>query len=196
MATNGDDLITELSRRLRDPNNDRHARTLVLDVLTQCQRVLNYQQENRLTTISFTPAAGRTLYQTSAVAADVAKIVEVSQEGRKLYLVDWHDLPHTDTHWLRRTSNQYEMFARVGGNMFALIPALDRVQAVDVTYVTVPAAVVDGATAIDVDDKLVPALLDLGELILLAKNRDFCGLPELEKRIAKELRVNDPLGQH
>lgn len=184
MAANSSDLITEVSRRLRDPNNERHARTLVRDVLTQCQRVLNYHGEYVTTTANLTTAAGRTLYETSEVAADVAKIKSMRFEGRELLRVDWRQLVHADPHWLRRVGPSFQQFARIGGNVFALVPALESAQTVVVTYVTVPSDLTDGSSDVDIPDEQIPTLLDMGELVLTAITNNFMGVREIARRLS------------
>lgn len=187
MATNGNDLITELSRRLRDTSNERHARTTVRDILTQCQRVVNLHKADKVSSASFTPTAGRTLYQVSTVAADVARIDDIRHANRSLQPVAFHALAHCDTRWLRAVGSRYELFSRIGGDLFVLYPAMNPAEAVTVVYVKVPSDVADAATAIDLRDDYVPLLLDLAEVVLSARVKLWSALPDLMKRIEKGL---------
>lgn len=187
MATDGDTLITELSTRLRDPNNERHARTLVRDVLTQCQRLVNLHTADVITERSFTPTTGQTLYANTAIItpSDVAKILSIRDGSRDLHEIQFRELATSDIRWLRRQAFRHELFARIGGSLFALYPAVESPVALTVVYVTVPAAVVDGATAIDISDENEPLLLDLAEATLHMRMRTWSALPDLLERIKK-----------
>lgn len=183
-------LITELSRRLRDPNNERHARTLVRDVLTQCQRVINIYGEHVTASANFTTSINRTLYETSAIASNVAKIVAIRHEGRELLEVEWRQLVHADPHWLRRVGKAPQQYARIGGNLFAIIPAGPALT-VEVVYVTTPTDLTDGAGDVVLPDEQLPALLDLGELVLTTRTKNYRGAREVGRRLAMNLQLED-----
>jgi hypothetical protein len=183
-------LIDELSRRLRDPNNTRHSRALVNTVLTQCQRVVNLHFADVVVSASFTPTSGRTLYRTSEIAANVARIAAVRQEDRDLHEVPWPSLVHSDARWYRRIGPRHELFARIGGSLFALYPAVAVPAAVSIDYVSVPADLADTTGDVVIDTELLPLLLDLGELVLTAKNRDFVRGADLAPRVQQAFGVS------
>lgn len=187
MATNGDDLITELMRRHRNASADRVARSFVRDILTQCQRILNLHFGDRIVTAAFTPSAERTLYTVAAVAADVAKIVAVRESGRELFISAFEGIVDTDLDWLRRTGPRHELFSRVGADLWVLYPAKLSPTAIDVVYVTIPADVADAATPIDLSDELVPMLLDMAEAVLAMRVRVWTALPDLLERLKRGL---------
>ena len=177
-------LITELSRRLRDPNNTRNARTLVRDVLTQAQRVVNLHTADVVTiTTSFTPSAGRVLYRRAEVASDVARILAVRQDDRELWEVPWRSLVHADPAWYRAQGPRHELFARIGTSLLAVYPAREVPTALSVSYVSVPTDLTDGAADVTISDEWIPLLLDIGELILTAKNREFVRMADVMKRV-------------
>lgn len=178
-------LITELSRRLRDPNNTRHARVLIRDVLSQCQRVVNLHYADDILSTSFTPSAGRTLYRTSEIASTVARVVAVRQQDRDLHEVDWRQLVHSDAHWYRRQGPRHELFARIGGSLVVVYPARETPESITVDHVSIPANLTDGAGDVTISDELIPLLLDLGELILTAKNREFTRMNDVAPRVSK-----------
>lgn len=183
-------LITELSRRLRDPNNERHARTLVRDVLTQCQRVINLYGEYVSTSVNFTMTVNRTLYANTEVASNIAKITAMRHEGRELLEVEWRQLVHADPHWLRQAGKSPQQYARIGGNLFALVPA-DAALIVAIIYVTTPADLTDGAADVALPDEQIPVLLDMGELVLTARTKNYKGAGEIGRRLALNLQLED-----
>ena len=183
MATNGDALITELLLRHRNASTDRVSRAFVATILSQCQRVLNLHFGDRITTVSFTPSAERTLYTVAAVAADVAKIVLVRENGRELFSCTFETLTDTDLDWLRRTGPRHEQFARIGGDLWVLYPAKLSPTVVDVVYVTIPDDVADAATPIELSDELVPMLLDMAELVLAMRVRVWSVTTDLLERL-------------
>lgn len=184
-------LITELSRRLRDPNNTRHARTLVRDVLTQCQRIVNLHTADVVTiTTSFTPTAGRVLYRRTEIASDVARVLAVRQEDRELWEVPWRSLIHADAAWYRAVGPRHELFARIGTSLVAIYPARENPVALSVSYTSVPADLTDGLADVTISDEWIPLLLDLGELVLTAKNREFVRMADVMKRVQTAAGVN------
>jgi len=170
MATTGATLIDALSRRLRDTSNTAHSRDLLKRILTHSQRAINLAQQAKKASVSFTPDPGRTIYTRTEVAANVGRILRIIAD-RTLPEVRWPMLQDTDRHWYRAIGGRHVQWARIGGNLFVLHPALWEPEAVTVIYVTVPADVIDGATNVDLPDELLPMVMDLAEGIMLAKAR-------------------------
>jgi len=185
MATATADLISNVSRRLRDPSNVRHTAAEVLSVLNHCQRVLNFAKGSKLATNSaVVTAANRTLYENTDIhATDVQRIVAIRQEDRDLIFVPWKSLIHNDHRWLRRTGDRFELFSTIGRDLFVLYPALGYASTVEVTYVKAPATMVSGGQAPEVEDNLMPLLVDMAEVILSVKNKPFNTLPAILARI-------------
>lgn len=168
-------LITELGRRLRDPTNFAHSSAVLTRFLDHAQRLINYHFSLILNTTAFTPSAGRTLYQNSEVSANIARIEMIRQGGRNLIEVPWHSLVHNDANWYRGQGQRYDLFARIGNDMFVLCPALAVPQSVDVVYTRNTAALTGLAGDVTIPDEYVRILTDFVEVLALLRGRK---LPE------------------
>lgn len=173
MATSGSDLITALAQRLRDASSGAHSRDFLLRVLSHSQRAVNLAKRGRKASATLTVAPGRTLYETSAIAANVARIERVIHQQRPLPEVLWRQLINNNPQWYRDTDDSIRCWARIGGNLFVLYPTIWEVDTVTVIYTTVPADVIDDVDPVDLPDELLPTVMDLAEVIVLAKGRLF-----------------------
>lgn len=177
-------IITELGRRLRDPSNFAHSSAVLTRFLDHSQRLINYHFSLILNTTAFTPSAGRTLYQNSEVSANIARIEMVRQGGRNLIEVPWHSLVHNDTKWYRGQGQRYDLFARVGNDLFVLYPALSVPQSVDVVYTRNTAALTGLAGDVTIPDEYIKLLEDFVETLALLRGRK---LPEAMARAGTAL---------
>jgi len=190
MAVAVNDLVTLVSRRLRDPSNVRHSAALVRKVLSHCQRALNRFKADNLATTTLTTTAGRTLYKWTEVhATDVQRIVACRQDERDLHEVDWREVVHVDERWLRRTGPRHEVFATVGSDLLILYPAVGYATSVDVIYCDAPADMAAGGN-IELSDDLAPLLADMAEAVLSVKNKQFDTTEALLQRLTTKLALD------
>lgn len=193
MATDGATLITALARRLRDTSNTAHPRDLLRRVLSHSQRAINLAQQLKKTTATFTPDAGRTLYEIGEVAANVGRIVRIRAADRTLPEISWRQLVDNSRTWFRDIDTQHRTWSRIGGNLFVLTPALIVPSATEVVYVIVPADVVDDTTNVDVPDEWLPLVMDMAEALMLLRARLYHALDGPMSRIASTLSIKPPL---
>lgn len=179
-------LVTQLGRKLRDPTNFAHSSAVLTRFLDHAQRLINYHFSLIINTTAFTPSAGRTLYQNSAVSANIARIEMIRQGGRNLIEVPWHSLVHNSERWYRGQGQRYDLFARIGNDMFVLLPALAVPQEVDVVYTRNTAALTGLAGDITIPDEYVPLLEDFVETLALLRGRK---LPEAMARAGEVVQA-------
>lgn len=188
MATTGATLISALALRLRDSGNTAHPRDLLRRVLLHSQRALNLSERlRRKTTVAFTTSGRRTLYRTSEIASDVARIERIRYLDRTLHETAWQELIGNSRTWYRDTADRPHTWARVGGTLWVLTPASRAPITVEVVYVTVPVDITDDTTNIDTPDEYVPMLLDLAEGIMLFKARLYAKMDAPLSRLAAML---------
>jgi hypothetical protein len=184
------DLVTTVSRRLRDPSNIRHSAATVRKVLSHCQRALNYAKGDNLTTTAFTTTAGLTLYKiTDSPLSGVQRIVTIQQDDRDLHNVDWREIVHVDDRWLRRTGPRHELWAPVGRDIFILYPAVGYATSVNVVFTAEPADMAAGAYIVLSDD-LAPILAEMAEAILSVKNKQYDTIEVLVQRLLVKLALD------
>jgi len=169
----GDDLITELSRKIRDTTNVGHTRVLVLDVLNRAQRAINARLGLVHTTATFS-TTNSPLYDIPTIASDIVRIVAVRDANRELDQVDWRDLVHQDYKWLRRRGPEALLFSTIGREVLVIVPAPQIATTLTAVYVQQTANMDDGAvTVLAIPDAFKPVLLDVSESVLLFKAREF-----------------------
>ncbi len=189
----GNDAIDFLARRLRDVGSTAHPRALLATVLTQCHRTLNIHQRVQRTTTTLN-LNGRTLYRTSDIAADVGSVERVIVDQRDLQEIHWTHLIQNDPRWLRATAERPRTWARIGRSLLAITPAPWEPLDVTVSYLVVPPAVVDAATAILWPEELMPQLLDLAEGVMLCKARLYDAMDGAMSRVATSVKGSPGVG--
>jgi hypothetical protein len=186
----GDNLITELSRKVRDTANAGYTRVLVLDVLNRAQRSINARLGLVHSTAAFT-TTNSPIYDIPTIAADVVRVIAVRDNNRELDQVMWHDLVHQDRKWYRLRGPRALAFSTIGRELLVVIPAPQIATSLTAVYVQQTANMDDGAvTPLAIPDEYKPILLDLGEAILMFKAREFKSMEEALKRAAVALGID------
>lgn len=170
---NSTDIVTVLSRRLRDTDNTAYSTAQLNRLIDQCQRLLNLNQRLVLTTATFTTSAHRVLYQLTEIAADVGRVEMVRQDKRNLFDVPWESLVHQDRLWLRKHGTRADYFSRIGNDIIVIAPALPVAVTVDVVYTTITPAPTGAPGDIPIPDEWVPALRHMVEAVALLRSRRF-----------------------
>ena len=186
----GDDLITELSRKVRDTANAGYTRVLVLDVLNRAQRSVNARLGLVHTTATFS-TTNSPIYDIPTIATDIVRIIAVRDANRELDRVEWRDLVHQDRRWLRARGPTPYVWTTVGRELLLVVPAPQLATTLTTVYVQQTANMDDGAvTLLAIPDEYKPILLDVGEAILLFKAREFTAMQEAVKRAAVALGID------
>jgi hypothetical protein len=186
----GDNLITELSRKVRDTANAGYTRVLVLDVLNRAQRAINARLGLVHSTATFT-TTNSPIYDIPTIASDVVRVIAVRDSNRELDKVEWRDLVHQDRKWFRLRGPQALAFSTIGRELLVVIPAPQIATSLTAVYVQQTANMDDGAvTLLAIPDEYKPILLDLGEAILMFKAREFKSMEEAMKRAAVALGID------
>lgn len=172
-TTDTQTLVTKVATRARDASNIAHARADVVALMSHAQRAVNSRLRSYVASTTFTPVAGRALYQTSEIALDALRPIAIRAGVRDLTEVCWDTLVVNDARWLRTTGAAPQVFAALGRSMFAMTPAY-ALSPQDVTIVYLPA--LDDLLDLSADfpviaDEHVPMMLDLTETLLLMRAR-------------------------
>lgn len=183
----GSAIITALGARVRDSINTATARADLATILTHCQRAVNLHLRLRRASATLALAAGRTLYRTSEVAADVARIEQVYVLERTIPETAWPQLVNNRADWYRATDGTPSTWARLGSTLLAVTPAPWEPLSIEVLYVTTPVNIGDNATEIDTPEEHIPMLLDLAEGVTLLRGRQFAAMTAAMTRLAMML---------
>ncbi len=168
--------ITLLAARVRDTSSTAHTRANLTTILTHAQRAINLHLRVRRATGTLTLDYGRTLYRTSEIDTDVARIERVRVLDRTLPEVAWPHLVNNRPDWYRASDDVPATWARIGTTLLAITPAPWDAMEAEVVYVTTPTDVVDDTTELDVPDEHMPMVLDLAEGITQLRGRQFVAM--------------------
>lgn len=187
-------LITQVSTRSRDASNTGISRADVLTLLDYASHVVNTHLHAVVSAMDFTPDVGRTLYETTEVSSDALRIIGVRMGGRDLHEVCWTSLVHNHDQWLRLRGTEPQIFATIGRDVWALVPAFSIPGAtVSVRYIKKAAALVDDAADFStLPDEVIPIVLDLVEAVILIRSRQFVAAQQPIARFRDALSIEGP----
>lgn len=187
----GDNLIDELSRRVRDTANLGYPRATVLNILNRCQRSINA----RLALVHGTATLTTTntpLYSVPDIATDIVRVSAIRDDGRELTKIPFGQLPAQSRTWVRLFGPRPEAFGHIGRDLLFVIPTPLVPVDLTVVYVTQTANMDDGAvTPLSLPDEHAALLLDLSEAVLLFRGREFRAMQQALARVAPALGLED-----
>ena len=166
----------ELYRRVRDVNETAHA-SVMLPVLSDCQRLINAAYGGVLTDVTLTRTSAQTLYPYSDLASDVIRCVSVVYSGRVLQRLNWRELANIDPQWLRAIGSTPRVWDMIGHNLLLIYPSptIASTKAVTVRYVPELADLTAGEN-LAIPAAYVTPMLDLAEEVLLWRHRTFMSI--------------------
>lgn len=191
MAVAGD-LVSDLARRVRDPQNTAHTRATVRDILDRAQVLLVRYYGVLIRERVFTHTVSRCLYELDP--ADTLRILDIFLDTteKRLFPVQWPQLFHqAGPLWWRTTvDGDPTTWAYVGTKHFVIWPApFDTAVDVIIREQHRPAALTADTVTIELPDEHVPALMDLAEALILLRGRDAAlaeALPQVQALVAEE----------
>lgn len=166
----------ELYRRVRDVDGTAHA-SVMLSVLSDCQRIVNAAYGGVVTTVTFTRTFEQTLYPYSDFASDVIRCLSVTYSGNVLHRLNWRELANINPQWLRATADTPLAWDMIGHNLLLIYPSPTQVSAKDVSIRYIPelADLAAGGT-LAIPQAHVTLMLDLAEEVLLWRHRTMVSI--------------------
>ena len=163
--------------RVRDVAATAHGDVL-LDVMSDCQRVINACYGGVFATASMTLTTRKVGYIRTDIAANVVRPIQVAVDGRILTRVPWTEFKSADPFWVHAVGKP-QAWDFVGHNLLFVYPSPrdGEVVTADVTYITETADCTAGGT-LEIPDAHVPAFLDLVCEVLLLRQRLFPSIQE------------------
>lgn len=163
--------------RVRDVAATAHGDVL-LDVLSDCQRIINACYGGVLATASLTLVHRQVCYVRSDVATNVVRPTQVSVNGRILTRTPWVEFKADNPQWVHGVGMP-RAWDFIGHNLLAIYPSPREGDALtaSVRYITETADCINGG-ALEIPDAHVPALLDLVCEVLLLRQRLFPSIQE------------------
>ena len=192
-ACNGDvvgPLVTELLKRIRDPEGLGTTRTFARKILGYAQQLVNGAVSSRIEVREVATEPRRLIYKLTDLAPNAIKVLKVTDGERDVTkLSSWKQLAHIDRQWSRRLSTRFQAFAMIGNDLIVIYPAKPEASTVRLRYSVATDLFTQDADVLCIQDEYVPLLLDVAEAILLLRKRNYVQLEEVSARIATGLKA-------
>lgn len=199
MAEVAGSLVSVALQRVRDPGGVAITRDFARSVVSLAQRHINALLKLVIEEATLATVPTQQLYPIFGSFPNAVKIVTVeaadggTTHNRELdQLDDWRDLGMIDRKWFRKTGPRFEAFGTIGRGVLVIHPALAVADTVRVTYAKWTADLVAEGTATELPDEHLPLVLDLAEVILSIKMRQFEPAKMTMKRLADRLKIEIP----
>ncbi len=174
MATSVKTAIDRVSRRVRDPQNSAHPRTLVMALLERSEQLVNAWAALVTQEINFEVLPERQIYGALSVNyPQILRVVGVHDQERELTQIDWMRLHHYDGAWFRRIGPEPQVWAHFGRDALIIHPAVRAPRIVHVMAAITPTLLTTENQDLTIPDPYIPMVLSLVELQLLTKSREL-----------------------
>lgn len=182
--------IDTVLQRLRDPQGTTHARSHVLTTMVHAERVVNAALGLVLRTTTLSTQASRIFYSVTAELPTSMKIRGVRDVERNLdFLPSWMDLWFTHREWHRTQSGMLRAYGLAGRDVLVLWPSRDRDGTVDVVHSLMIPLPATEDEAVTLPDHAMPCVMDLTELLLAVKGRNYPPVDPAMDSIKKRIQA-------
>lgn len=195
MAEIASSLVTALGRRIRDPNSTAHASASVITLLSHIQRCVNAMTGAVKTNQAVTLPADvpHSFSDMTATLTSFVRIERVLYQNEDVLRGDWRRYAHIDPYWARRAGSRPLMWDMVGRGLFVVTPTIPglggTVTAIGTKLTT---ALTVGSSATELPDEHMPAILAMGEQLLLMRQRLLASVKPAVEQFNKILPTGIP----
>ena len=170
-----------------------HDKSWVISILSKCQRVANAYLRSVRDSASLSVLKQKLVYSIAdemSECLDVTKVTE-SRSGvaEELARVDnLAELASYDVDWFRNiTGTRYEAWCQVGRDLLVIYPSKASAGTVTVHYTKLTDPLVNNTDEFDLSDDDVDVVLDLAELVVLARDKEISAGMEKAGQLASRL---------
>lgn len=188
MAEVAGTLISTVLRRARDPQGTATSRTLTRALLSDVQRLVNAGLNKVVTTAALTTNPYRVFYPITVLIPTSVRVIAVEDGDRNLQETTLKRLAQYDTQWHRRINDKFEAWAPAGRDLLVVWPAKDITSSVTIRFTKLTDDLIDENEATDLPDSDLLDVLDLTEVILHIKGRNFDQVRPLMDRLTGRFR--------
>lgn len=173
MASLAGPLVDAALARARDPEGLATSRTDTLAFLTHAERFANAITNTVVVVESLTLDPQRLIYPVTALFPACIRVQSVRDGTVDLDYLAWRQLVQFDRKWTRRVADRPQAWSVIGRDLLVIYPAPSAARTVNVVYTKLTAALTQDASPLDTPDASLPAVIDLVELLLDLKQREF-----------------------
>lgn len=191
MASQAGDLIDSIARRVRDPNNTAHSRSLVRDLLDRAQVVVNGAAKSIKTEENLATTAGQAVYSVESDLTATTLVLSVLHNERHLSrIVPWRNLNKLSSTWLQDDQSEPFGWANIGRDLFAIYPApTEPAPTVKTVGIKRTNELTDDTTSLELDEEKESIAMDLVTTMLLVRQRDLDQVATLVQKVGENLGI-------
>ena len=184
-------LVSTLLERVRDPAGMAVTRAQARTVLSHAQGLVSVATEAVVEHVTFPTLAMTQCYPIDLVTLPACgKITQIREATRDLDPADFRELARYDRSWFRRVGNRFEAWATIGRGVLVIHPAKREASSVTVYYAKWTGTLTDDSVVTEIPDSSLPLVLDVAELILSVRMRQYDAARALMGRLTSRLKVD------
>lgn len=184
-------IVDQVGQRIRDPGFTANTRTLVRDLLSRLQAIINGATGAVVQSANLTVFPQQQVYSISGDISDsVLRVVDVRDPfGRSLDgPIPFENLKWLNMKWWRETGPELRSWLQFGDDVLILRPALSVQSTVMVFYEAATAPLVIDADTFQCPDEDVRLVSDAAEAILDIKQRELADVKPILERLMEQVK--------
>ncbi len=161
---------------------------MVLRLLAECQRLVNAETRALLGTADLQVDASNTILDIQRLLPWAIRIETIRDGIRDLTRCgSWHEIAGADRLWLKRTAGRISTWCHFTPAKVLLYPASVDPVTLTLIYTLRTNDFTQDTDEVQLGPNLEPAILDLAEQILLARQRLFLSIPPAAERFPQAM---------
>jgi hypothetical protein len=178
-----------LATRVRDRDFQGTTQLQTIQLLSYSQQVINGILGDVVATANLVVQPRSLIYQISSFLPSAVKIQAIRDAGgRDLEPIPFEALSWLNMKWLTTIADNPRGYALAGRDILVIYPGLKVQQTLSVVYSNLTPALATTADSTVVPNEDDDAVYDLGEALLLLKNRDLNGAKTVFDRMSARLK--------
>lgn len=178
MARTAGDTVDFILNRLRQVDDTADSQDRAITLLSHCQKLINEHSQEYIGSSALSTTANTLIYSYRSSIATARDIISIREGNRELRKVEsFNEFSAYDSDWFTQTGTRFEAWMQLGRDLLILYPSKTGASSVTVTYSkrtgTYDDYIQDASTNMDISDENVELALNLTEILLLIRYKNF-----------------------